>query len=255
MNTQFKAALLTEDTRFYEEIKASSMEEQEVRLNVYRNNVTVSLIEALCDIFPVTEAIVGDEFFHAMARIYLLNNPPSSPIIREYGQNFSDFIRNFEPAQSLPYLPDLAALEHAMLTLTHSEEYDMLDQEAVSDAFTSVEDPSTLSLRVPPTTHILVSPFAIGSLYQAHFSDGHQRLNQVEINKSEYLLLVKSHLYAQLHVINKEEAIFIKNLMQEKTLGNAVPESDSFNLGETLAKLIEWKILTNVTQIHTKQPL
>jgi len=255
VNTQFKAALLTEDTRFYDEIKAPSMEEQEVRLNVYRNNVAVSLIEALCDIFPVTEAIVGDEFFHAMARIYLLNNPPNSPIIREYGQNFSDFIRHFEPAEGLPYLADLASLEHAMLTLTHSEEYEVLDQEAVSDAFTSAEDPSTLSLQVPPTTQILVSPFAIGSLYQAHFSDGHQRLNQVEINKSEYLLLVKSHLYAQLHVIKKEEAVFIKNLMQKKTLENAVPESDSFDLSGTLAKLIEWEILTYVAQINTKPSL
>ncbi|WOD09070.1 DNA-binding domain-containing protein [Marinomonas sp. GJ51-6] len=251
MNTQFKAALLTEDTRFYEEIKAPSMEEQEIRLDVYRNNITVSLVEALCDIFPVTQTLVGDDFFRAMARIYVLNNPPSSPIIREYGQNFSDFVRNFEPAQSLPYLPDLAALEHAMLTLTHSEEYETLDHQAVSEAFASVEDPSVLSLGVPPTTQILVSPFAIGSLYQAHFSDGHQRLNQVDITKSEYLLLVKSHLYGQLHVIDKEEAIFIKNLMQEKTLENAIPESDAFDLGETLAKLIEWKILTNITQTKT----
>ncbi|MEO9274463.1 DNA-binding domain-containing protein [Marinomonas sp. 5E14-1] len=252
MNTQFKAALLTEDTRFYEEIKAPSMEEQEIRLDVYRNNITVSLVEALCDIFPVTQTLVGDDFFRAMARIYVLNNPPSSPIIREYGQNFSDFVRNFEPAQSLPYLPDLAALEHAMLTLTHSEEYETLDHQVVSEAFSSVENPSILSLCVPPTTQILVSPFAIGSLYQAHFSDGHKRLNQVDITKNEYLLLVKSHLYAQLHVINKEEAIFVKNLMQEKTLENAIPESDSFDLGETLAKLIEWKILTNITQIQTK---
>lgn len=247
MNTPFKTALLTEDTRFYDEIKAFSMEEQEIRLNVYRNNITVSLIDALCDIFPVTETIVGGEFFHAMARIYALNSPPSSPIISEYGQHFSDFIRDFSPAKNLPYLADLAALEHAMLMLTHSEEYETLDVKSVSDAFTSVEDPNALSLRIPPTTQILVSPFAIGSLYQAHFSDGHQRLNQIEIGKSEHLLLAKSHLYGQLHIINKEEAIFIKHLMQHKTLENAVPESDTFDLGETLAKLIEWKILTSVT--------
>lgn len=246
MNTSFKTALLTEDTRFYSEIKAPNMQEQEVRLNVYRNNVVVSLVDALCDIFPVTETLVGEDFFRAMARLYLLDNPPSSPIISEYGVGFSDFIRGFEPAKTIPFLADVAALEQTMLTLTHSEEYRTLDHETVSSIFSSIEDPSKLQLSIPPTTQILASPFAIGSLYQAHFSDGHQRLNNVDIHKSEYLLLVKSHLYAQLHVIQKEEAIFIKHLMQQKSLEDAIPDSELFDLGETLAKLIEWKILTHI---------
>jgi hypothetical protein len=246
VNTLFKTALLTEDTRFYNEIKAPNMQEQEVRLNVYRNNIAVSLVDALCDIFPITETLVGEEFFRAMARIYLLDNPPSSPIISEYGVGFSDFIRNFDPAKSIPFLADVAALEQTMLTLTHSEEYGTLDHEAVSSAFASVEDPGKLQLNIPPTTQILASPFAIGSLYQAHFSDGHQRLNKVDIHKSEYLLLVKSHLYAQLHIIQKEEAIFLKHLMQKKSLEDAIPDSDLFDLGETLAKLIEWNILTHI---------
>jgi hypothetical protein len=246
VNTSFKTALLTEDTRFYQEIKAPNMQEQEVRLNVYRNNVVVSLMDSLGDIFPVTAAVVGEDFFQATAHTYVLENQPNSPIISEYGDTFSDFIRHFEPAQKLPYLADLAALEYSMLMLTHSEEYETLDHDAVAAVFSSVEDPSTLKLTIPPTTQILVSPFAIGSLYQAHFSDGHQRINNVDINKSEYLLLVKSHLYGQLHVIQKEEAIFIKNLMQQKNLEDAIPDSESFDLGSVLAKLIEWKILTHI---------
>ncbi|MDP5056263.1 MAG: DNA-binding domain-containing protein [Marinomonas hwangdonensis] len=246
MNTSFKAALFHQSNAFYENIKGHSEDEKAARFNVYRNNIFVSLIDALADIFPVTQAIVGEDFFRAMARIYLLENQPSSPIISEYGVNFSDFIRTFAPAENLPFLADVAALEHEMLTLTHNEEYKTLDHDAVSTAFSSVEDPSVLLLNVPPTTKILASPFAIGSLYQAHFSDGHQRLNKVDINKSEYLLLIKSHLYAQLHVIQKEEAIFIKNLMQQRSLEDAVPDSDLFDLGKTLAKLIEWKVLTQI---------
>ena len=246
MNTSFKAALFHQSNAFYENIKGHSEDEKAARFNVYRNNIFVSLIDALADIFPVTQAIVGEDFFRAMARIYLLENQPSSPIISEYGVNFSDFIRTFAPAENLPFLADVAALEYEMLTLTHNEEYKTLDHDAVSTAFSSVEDPSVLLLNVPPTTKILASPFAIGSLYQAHFSDGHQRLNKVDINKSEYLLLIKSHLYAQLHVIQKEEAIFIKNLMQQRSLEDAVPDSDLFDLGKTLAKLIEWKVLTQI---------
>ena len=246
MNASFKAALLGEDVTFYQEIKAASEQEQEIRLNVYRNNIVVSLIDALADIFPVTQAAVGEEFFRAMSRVYLLAQQPTSPVISEYGIGFSDFIRTFEPADSRPFLADLAALEHAMLTLTHSEEYETLEHQAVADAFAAVEDPSVLQLNVPPTTQILAAPFAIGSLYNMYFSDGSESLNKVDLNNNEYLLLVKSHLYAQLHVLHKDEAIFIKHLIQSKSLEQAIPDSDTFNLGETLAKLIEWKILTHI---------
>jgi len=246
MNGSFKDALLGEDLTFYHEIKATSEQEQEIRLNVYRNNIVVSLVDALADIFPVTQAAVGEEFFRAMSRVYLLAQQPTSPVISEYGVGFSDFIRAFEPANSRPFLADLAALEHAMLTLTHSEEYQTLEHQAVADAFAAVEDPSVLQLNLPPTTQILAAPFAIGSLYNMYFSDGSESLHSVDLNKNEYLLLVKSHLYAQLHVLQKDEAIFIKHLIESKPLAQAVPDSETFNLGETLAKLIEWKILTHI---------
>lgn len=247
MNKSFKAALFSDDTSFYSEMSASAFAEQDTRMNVYRNNVVVSLVEALADIFPVTQTVVGDEFFHATARIYAMENPPSSPVISEYGATFSDFIRHFEPAKSVPFLADLAALEYAMLRLTHSEECDTLDHEAISQSFSSVEDPSVLKLSLPPTTQILASPFALGSLYRAHYSDEQQSLNQVDINESEYLLIAKSHLYAQLHILSKDEALFIKGLTQNKNLEEAMPESDTFELGEMLAKLIQWKILTAIS--------
>ncbi len=39
------------------------------RFAVYRNNVAASLIEAMVQRFPAVCAIVGDEFFRAMARV------------------------------------------------------------------------------------------------------------------------------------------------------------------------------------------
>src|SRR5262245_61572539 len=58
------------------------------RYNVYRNNVTVSLIDALAAIFPATQRITGGEFFRAMARFHLRETPPTSPLLFEYGRDF-----------------------------------------------------------------------------------------------------------------------------------------------------------------------
>lgn len=247
MNSHFKSALFSQDARFYNEIKAGSLAEKETRLNVYRNNVFVSLIEALSDIFPVTHSVVGDDFFRAMARAYIVEHPPSSPILREYGQHFSDFIRGFEAANSLPFLADLAALERNLLTLTHEREHDTLTREDVATVFAKVENPSTLYLSLPPSTQLLASPFAIGSLYHAHQSDGKLRLDQVDIYESEYLLLYKSFLYAQLHVIRFSEACFLKNLLQHKSLEDAIPDEADFDLGSMLAKLMEWQLISRIS--------
>ncbi|MBT3146501.1 putative DNA-binding domain-containing protein [Neptunomonas phycophila] len=248
MNSLFKTSLLTSDARFLTEIKAPSEPEKDTRFNVYRNNVIVSLIDALADIFPVTLSVVGEDFFRAVARLYVVDNPPTSPVISEYGGGFSDFVRRFEPANRLPYLADLLALEHSMLVLTHNEEFSTLDQEAVAQVFSNTQDPGALQLSIPPTSQILASPFAIGSLYLAHVNKETSLLHQLDINQNEYLLLVKSHLYAQLHVIQEEEAVFIKNLMHQKKLEAAIPPSETFDLAQTLAKLIEWKIITHITQ-------
>src|SRR4029077_20816807 len=91
-----------------------------LRYNVYRNNVTVSLIDALAAIFPATQRITGVEFFRAMARFHIRDTPPRSPLLFEYGHDFPDFIARYEYAQGMPYLPDTARIERAWLDAYHA---------------------------------------------------------------------------------------------------------------------------------------
>src|SRR5271155_5981462 len=90
------------------------------RYNVYRNNVTVSLIDALAAIFPATQRITGVEFFRAMARFHIRETPPTSPLLFEYGRDFPSFIEHYEYTQAMPWLPDVARLERAWLDAYHA---------------------------------------------------------------------------------------------------------------------------------------
>src|SRR5690606_15015602 len=83
------------------------------RFAVYRNNVVVGLVNALAARFPALQRIVGEEFFRAMAQLYVRAHPPRSRLLMEYGDGFADFIAAFEPAAELPYLADIARLEAA----------------------------------------------------------------------------------------------------------------------------------------------
>src|SRR6516162_2779452 len=78
------------------------------RYNVYRNNVTVSLIDALAAAFPAVQRITGVEFFRAMARFYVRETPPRSPLLFEYGHDFPRFVERYEYASQMPWLADVA---------------------------------------------------------------------------------------------------------------------------------------------------
>ena len=91
------------------------------RYNVYRNNVTVSLIDALAAVFPATQRLAGVEFFRAMARFHIRATPPTSPLLFEYGRDFPGFIATYEYARSAPWLADVAqGVERAWLDAYHA---------------------------------------------------------------------------------------------------------------------------------------
>ncbi len=118
------------------------------RFSVYRNNVAVALTEALRAGFPAIEALVGPEFFAAMARAFIRDHPPSDPVMAHYGTSFADWLAVFPPVAHLPYLPDVARIELALRLACHAQ-----DRAALTVADLS----GTLGRIVPhPATRCLV---------------------------------------------------------------------------------------------------
>ena len=71
--------------------------EAERRMAVHRNTFIVSLVDALADAFPVSQALVGEPFFRAMARERVLADPPRSPVLTDYARGMPDFIAVWLP--------------------------------------------------------------------------------------------------------------------------------------------------------------
>jgi uncharacterized membrane protein YphA (DoxX/SURF4 family) len=110
-DAEFAAALLNSAAALPADIRACNRVATSRRFAIYRNNVMVTLIDALADCYPVVNALVGEEFFRTMAREFAGHHFPSSPIMAEYGNGFAEFIETFAPAATLPYLSDMARLE------------------------------------------------------------------------------------------------------------------------------------------------
>jgi Putative DNA-binding domain len=78
---------------------------------VYRNTITSGCIDALRANYLAVARLVGAAWFDAAAAIYFKQQPPRQPMLCGYGDGFADFLADFEPARSVPYLAAVAAIE------------------------------------------------------------------------------------------------------------------------------------------------
>jgi hypothetical protein len=132
------------------------------RFSVYRNNIMVSLKEALSSGFPAVSALVGPDFFAAMSGIYIRENPPISPILAFFGETFAEFIKSFPPAEAIPYLADVAQFEYALRRSYHAA-----DAAAVSPEL--LQDPRLFTARVTlaPAVQTLTSQYPVTQIHAA----------------------------------------------------------------------------------------
>lgn len=86
----------------------------DARLRIYRHHVFDSLSTALAATFSTVQALVGEDFFRALAREYIAATPPAGPVLGEYGGDFAGFIERHERARDLVYLADTARLDWAL---------------------------------------------------------------------------------------------------------------------------------------------
>lgn len=102
------------------------------RFQIYHNNIFIGLREALSGIYPVINKLVGDEFFHHLAREYIIQHPASNGNVHAFGGAFPEFLAGFPGTENLAYLPDVARLEWAHHRVFHAPESAVLNVQELS---------------------------------------------------------------------------------------------------------------------------
>jgi hypothetical protein len=157
------------------------------RLQVYRNNTIISLTEALKATYPVVAALVGDEFFGFAAKAFISGDPPQAPRLAEYGSGFAAFLAAFEPARTLPYLADVAALEWAVNEAHHAPDDNALTPQELSAV--PPENSAALVFALRHSCRLLKSKYQVDRLWQAHQPGG--TLQDLAIEGDCYFLVYR----------------------------------------------------------------
>ncbi len=217
-------------------VTTSRGEVDPLRFAVYRNNVFVSLTKALAQRFPVTERIVGADFFAGMARAFAQDHKPSTPLIMNYGDAFPGFIRGFDPAAGLKYLPDLARLEAAWTQAYHAADAVPLDPAALASA---TGDLAALKLVAHPSAFLIRSAHPIGSIWAAHQEEN---VTPLDHRRPETVLVVRPAMAVGVHILPVPDGPFAEALFAGAPLGAAATmamhEDERFDFGAALVGLV-----------------
>lgn len=223
------------------------------RFAVYRNNVIVSLVEALADTFTVTQALVGETFFRAMARLFAYANPPTSRLLAFYGETFPDFIERFPPAAGVPYLADVARLEFLRVRAYHAADVAPIRTEEIAAVQGREEDLPSLNLAIHPSIGVLDSTAAVVSLWAAHQGIGD--LATVVPDIPETALILRNGLDVEVMQIPRAAGVFIQALKSGATLGGATASAltvdPCFDAAMPLALLIQKEAITALYSLRS----
>lgn len=138
-------------------------------LDIYRNNYRGNLHGALAAAYPVIEQIVGADFFRMLVYQFIDHHPSRSGNLHHYGAALADFLTTFIPAQTLPYLADVATLEwacHVAYYAADSSSFEVTRLQSIPP-----EQYANLVWRCAPASQVCYSNYPVAIIWQAHQSD------------------------------------------------------------------------------------
>jgi hypothetical protein len=216
------------------------------RYAVYRNNVTVSLINALAATFPATLRITGVDFFRAMARFHVRATPPTSPLLFEYGHDFPDFIERYEYAGSMPWLADVARIERAWLDAYHAADAAPLPAQALASI--PPEQLADIILTPHPATRIVRSRYPAVTIFAANRVG--DPVARIEASEPEDALVTRPGMEVVVRRLPPSGAVFLTCLLAGEPLAAAaeaaLTDDSAFDLSANIAGMIEAGVFNDI---------
>ena len=245
---QWVQALLNPDDAAPSGLKSWNGSSTTDRFAVYRNNVVTSLTNALAETFDVTRQLVGDDFFHAMAAVFVRQSPPNGARLIDYGEDFPSFIARFPPAQSVPYLADVARLEHAYIQAYHAADCRALSPAEFETALAAVETDGAFQLRLHPALYWQRSEFAVVSIWSAHQGNG--AMEEIDIFAPEHAWVFRCGLEVAVFHVRPGDHHFAARIaagaLLQDAATSAVDADPEFHLPTCLATMLRDGMITAV---------
>lgn len=216
------------------------------RLQVYRHNHSIALASALRAVYPVTERLVGEDFFAMAAEVYAVSDPSHSGNIQDYGASFPAFLAAYTPAASLPYLGDVAVLEWLRLQTAVAPPHTPMDIRALAEV--PAETLPGLHFHHQPAARAFESRFPVLSIWEFCQQADPQGGLDLALG-GQCVLLSRPALDVQMRLVTPGEYAFLQRLCRggafEAACRDALALEQGFDVEERFTALVREDILTS----------
>ena len=243
------AALLLGANDVIAETRFSGAVDVRARLTLYRGNVYAAWEKALTSAYPVVQALVGEDFFRALARAYGEAHPSTSGDLNEFGAEFRNFVATFRHTQTLPYLTDVAALEWS----AHRAHYAADAEPLARDRMALMLPQDLLGTRfiLQPALAWHISPYPIATIWRAHQADRSVAL-PASLDQPEHALVVRPGWRVDVLDTSAAEIAALAALRAGTTMDDAIGaafEHDSaFAFARTLVRWLDHGVLVGIRE-------
>ena len=212
------------------------MPEDSARFSIYRAAVQRNLGDALRAVFPVVERLTGKEFFDYAARRYIAGHPSESGDLHRYGVQFPAFLADFDPAATLPYLPDVARLEWLWHEAFHAQNHRPADFSELAAI------PATRWPQLRPTLQagcrLLQSAYPVQRIWQIN-QPGHHGDDSVNLDAGGVSLLVFRAAYeVAMAPLTAGRYAFLKAAMDNASMTDALEAALAHEPGLDVAAML-----------------
>lgn len=217
-------------------------------MGIYQNSAIANITHSLTLTYPVIEKLVGEDFFRATCRQFIIVNWPKSGNMDDYGAEFANFLADFEHAKHLIYLKDVARLEWAFHISSLAEDASITDWSTLAQA----SDILQLQFLVTPSLKLISSTFPIDNIWQVNqdnaLPDTEVNFNNDIQDKSTFLVLFRQQLKTVILSITAGEFALLQAFDNgqtfEKSIVVASENQADFSIDDALKKFIELGIVS-----------
>ncbi len=200
--TNFLKAITKNEEAPLEIIPIRNLNQQNV-IQIYQTDYNSRLIEALGDRYETIWAVIGDEDFFEVAKLYITIYPSDKTDLGSYGDHFPLFLKNNYPDKDFNFLKDIAEFEIIFWKVFHSAEEKQIIKE-------DLEYVLSKPLNFNSNTYLFNWDTPIYDLFRLRNKD----INSFNINleKNQYLLLYKNSTKVKIKELSKIEYEVIHSL-------------------------------------------
>jgi hypothetical protein len=220
LQRRFAAALFADaDALVSADVRADG-NDVHTRLGVYRKQLHAIFARTLALEFPVSERLVGDEFFRRLAGEFQAVHPSRAGDLQHIGAHFAAFLHARFGGGPYDYLADVAELEWALQECTVAAEAPAFDSQALRSV-----DPANyaeLHFDFHPACRLVRSRYPTLAIWRANQA-GAASADSIDLGSGETRVLAqRSARGVALHSLSAPEFVFLQKLAEDSSLSAAL---------------------------------